>query len=132
MSQLTTEQVALINCRLKDISDTWSDLWAFLHLVPVGVSWAINLRYSSFDGKYLTLEERGKFKEKLIEISPLVRNLIQARRERYPDDIYIFQSHSNRVKFQGKPVTVIAFNRVLKVAAKGVTDVVVTSKSARW
>ena len=132
MSQLTTRQVALINCRLKDISDTWADLWVFLLLVPIGVSRAIVLQYSNFDGKSLTFEERGKFKAKQISASPLVCELIQRRRERYPDDIYIFQSHSNRVKFQGKPVTVIAFNRVLKVAAKGVTDVVVTSKSARW
>ena len=131
MSQLTTRQVALINCRLKDISDTWADLWVFLHLVPIGVSRAIVLQYSNFDGKSLTFEERGKFKAKQISASPLVCELIQRRKEKYPDDIYIFQSHSNRVKFQGKPVTVIAFNRALKVAAKGVTDVVVTSKCAR-
>lgn len=131
MSQLTTRQVALINCRLKDISDTWADLWVFLHLVPIGVSRAIVLQYSNFDGKSLTFEERGKFKAKQISASSFVCELIQRRKEKYPDDIYIFQSHSNRVKFQGKPVTVIAFNRALKVAAKGVTDVVVTSKCAR-
>ena len=131
MSQLTTRQVALINCRLKDISDTWADLWVFLHLVPIGVSRAIDLRYSCFDGKSLTFEERGKFKAKQIAASPLVCELIQRRRERYPDDIYIFQSHSNRVKFQGKPVTVIAFNRALKIASKSVTEMAVSSKSAR-
>ena len=131
MSQLTIEQVELITCRLKDISDTWADLWVFLHIVPVGVSRAINVRHSSFDGKSLTMEERGKFKAIEIVVSPLVCELIRERKKRYPSDIYIFQSHSNRVKFQGKPVTVIAFNRALKVAAKGVTDVVVTSKCAR-
>lgn len=132
MSQLTTRQVALINCRLKDISDTWADLWVFLHLVPIGVSRAIVLQYSNFDGKSLTFEERGKFKAKQISASPLVCELIQRRRERYPDDIYIFQSHSNRVKFQDKPVTVVAFNQALKKAAKFVTDDVVSSKSAQW
>lgn len=131
MSQLTPRQVALINCRLKDISDTWADLWVFLHLVPIGVSRAIDLRYSCFDGKSLTCEERGRFKEKQIAASPLVCELIQRRRERYPDDIYIFQSHSNRVKFQDKPVTVVAFNQALKIASKGVTGKTVSSKSAR-
>lgn len=131
MSQLTTRQVALINCRLKDISDTWADLWVFLHLVPIGVSRAIVLQYSNFDGKSLTFEERGKFKAKQISASPLVCELIQRRRERYPDDIYIFQSHSNRVKFQDKPVTVVAFNQALKIAAKSVTEKTVSSKSAR-
>ena len=132
MSQLTPRQVALINCRLKDISDTWADLWVFLHLVPISVSRAIDLRYSCFDGKSLTFEKRGKFKAKQIAASPLVCELIQRRRERYPDDSYIFQSHSNRVKFQDKPVTVVAFNQALKKAAKFVTDDVVSSKSAQW
>lgn len=72
MSQLTTRQVALINCRLKDISDTWADLWIFLHLVPIGVSRAIDLRYCCFDGKSLTCEERGRFKEKQFAASQAV------------------------------------------------------------
>lgn len=131
MSQLTTEQVALINCRLKDISDTWADLWVFLHLVPVGVSRAINVRHSSFNGKSLTMEKRGKFKAIEIVVSPLVCELIRERKKRYPEDIYIFQSHSNRVKFQGKPVTVVAFNQALKIASKGITEQIVSSKSAR-
>ncbi|UPQ69680.1 hypothetical protein [Kluyvera ascorbata] len=132
MNQLTTKEAALITRKLRDISDTWSDLWVFLHLVPIGVSRAIDLRYSCFDGKSLTFEERGKFKAKQIAASPLVCELIQRRRERYPDDIYIFQSHSNRVKFQDKPVTVVAFNQALKKAAKFVTEDVVSSKSAQW
>ena len=48
------------------------------------------------------------------------------------NDIFIFQSHSNRVKFKEQPVTVIAFNRALKIASSGVTDKKVSSKSARW
>lgn len=131
MSQLTTEQAALIHCRLKDISDTWADLWAFLYFIPVGVSRVINLRYSSFNGKYLTLEERGKFKEKLVAIPAPVSEIIQRRRKGYPRDVYVFQSHSNRVKFQERPVTVIAFNQALKIASKGVTEKTVSSKSAR-
>ncbi|ROU13813.1 hypothetical protein EB837_12900 [Kluyvera ascorbata] len=132
MNQLTTTEAALITRKLKDISDTWSDLWVFLHLVPIVVSRAIDLRYSCFDGKSLTFEERGKFKAKQIAASPLVCELIQRRREKYPDDIFIFQSHSNRVRRIGKPVTVIAFNRALKSASKGVTEKTVSSKSAQW
>lgn len=131
MSQFTIKEIALISHKLKDISDTWSDLWVFLCLVPLSVGQVINLKHRNFDGKYLNLEKGARFKSVQVETPPLICELIQRRREKYPDDIYIFQSHSNRVKFQGKPVTVIAFNRALKVAAKGVTDVVVTSKCAR-
>lgn len=131
MNQLTTKEAALITRKLKDISDTWSDLWVFLCLVPLSVGQVINLKHRSFDGKYLNLEKGARFKSVQVEAPPLICELIQRRRERYPDDIYIFQSHSNRVKFQGRPVTVIAFNRALKKAAKFVTDDVVSSKSAR-
>ncbi|HGF0768068.1 TPA: hypothetical protein ACJI8J_002754 [Kluyvera georgiana] len=131
MNQLTTKEVALITHKLKDISDTWSDLWVFLCLVPVSVGQVISLKHRGFDGKYLVLEKGERFKRTQIEAPPLICELIQRRRERYPDDIYIFQSHSNRVKFKEKPVTVIAFNRALKFASKDVTDAIVTSKSAK-
>ena len=131
MSQLTIKEIALISHKLKDISDTWSDLWIFLCLVPLSVGQVINLKHRNFDGKYLNLEKGARFKSVQVEAPPLICELIQRRREKYPDDIYIFQSHSNRVKYQGKPVTVIAFNRALKVAAKGVTEKIVSSKSAQ-
>ena len=131
MSQLTIKEIALITHKLKDISDTWSDLWVFLCLVPVSVGQVINLKHRNFDGKYLNLEKGERFKSRQIEAPHLVSELIQRRRERYPEDIYIFQSHSNRVKLKEKPVTVIAFNRALKRAAKNVTDEMITSKSAR-
>ena len=131
MNQLTTKEAALITHKLKDISDTWSDLWVFLCLVPVSVGQVINLKHKSFDGKYLFLEKGVRFKSRQIEAPSLVCELIQSRRERYPDDIYIFQSHSNRVRRMERPVTVIAFNQALKIASKGVTEKTVSSKSAR-
>jgi hypothetical protein len=131
MSQFTIKEIALISHKLKDISDTWSDLWVFLCLVPLSVGQVINLKHRSFDGKYLNLEKGARFKSVQVEAPPLICELIQRRRERYPDDIYIFQSHSNRVKFQDKPVTVVAFNQALKIASKGVTGKTVSSKSAQ-
>ena len=131
MSQFTIKEIALISHKLKDISDTWSDLWVFLCLVPLSVGQVINLKQRSFDGKYLNLEKGARFKSVQVETPPLICELIQRRRERYPDDIYIFQSHSNRVKFQDKPVTVVAFNQALKIASKGVTGKTVSSKSAQ-
>lgn len=60
-----------------------------------------------------------------------VKQIIKKRRELYPDDIFLFQSHSNRVKSIAKPVTVIAFNQALKSVAKYVTKKNVSSSSAR-
>lgn len=61
-----------------------------------------------------------------------VDEIIKRRRKAYPDDIYIFQSHSNRTGTEKKPVTVVAFNTALKYAATGVTNKNVSSKSANF
>ena len=132
MSQLTLHEFASINCKLKDISDTWSDLWVLLHILPVGIGRVVSLRYGNLIGDSLVVEANGRFEEKILSVPAVVRHIVQRRRDKYPHDVYVFQSHSNRVKFQQRPVTVIAFNQALKIASKGVTDKVVSSKSARW
>lgn len=127
---LTFYEIASINHRLLDISDTWADLWGCLHYLPVGIGRVRMLRYTNLVGSNLTFEQRGRLKEiNIIAPSP-VRNIILRRREIYPDDVYVFQSHSNRVKAEEKPVTVVAFNRALKLASSGVTTKNVTSKCA--
>lgn len=127
---LTFYEIASINHRLLDISDTWADLWVCLHYLPVGIGRVRMLRYTNLVGSNLTFEQRGRLKEiNIIAPSP-VRNIILRRREIYPDDVYVFQSHSNRVKAEEKPVTVVAFNRALKLASSGVTTKNVTSKCA--
>lgn len=132
MSQLTLHEFASINCKLKDISDTWSDLWVFLHILPVSIGRVVNLRYGNFIGDSLIVEANGRLEEKILTVPAVVRHIVQRRNDKYPNDIFIFQSHSNRVKFKEQPVTVIAFNRALKIASSGVTDKKVSSKSARW
>lgn len=126
---LTFYEFAVINARLRTISDTWSDLWACLYYLPVGTGRTIRLCHSDFSDDQLTFRQRGRLGEICILAPPLVRTIIRRRREAYPEDIYIFQSHSNRVKANKKPVTVIAFNMALKQAASGVTTMNVTSKS---
>ncbi len=49
----------------------------------------------------------------------------------YPQDIFVFQSHSNRVKNKYSPVTIIAFNAALRKVSKLATGEVVSSKNAR-
>ncbi|MDV1094448.1 hypothetical protein RZQ20_19490, partial [Raoultella ornithinolytica] len=60
-----------------------------------------------------------------------VEAMIARRRERYPEDVFLFQSHSNRVKYHRRPVTIIAFNAALRRAARSLPDVNVSSSSAR-
>ncbi|MGK0705303.1 hypothetical protein ACSFCW_17730 [Yokenella regensburgei] len=128
---LTFYEFVVINRRLREISYTWADLWSFLYYLPVGVGRLIGLRYTDIRGEYLTLQRTGRFKETKILIPASIDEILHRRALTYPDDIFIFQSHSNRVKAIEVPVTVIAFNMALKKAAAGVTDKTVSSKSAR-
>ncbi|MBZ7490739.1 hypothetical protein FMJ35_31180, partial [Klebsiella michiganensis] len=66
-----------------------------------------------------------------VEIPPAVMAMITRRRERHPEDIFVFQSHSNRVKNECRPVTLIAFNAALRHASKSLPAVTVSSSSAR-
>lgn len=125
---LTSQEFTAIYFRLQDISDNWADLWMFINHLPVAISRIINLKYTDIEGKYILFPCRGRFCEKKLLIPHITLNILKRRKLRYPEDIYVFQSHSNRVKHQKKPVTVLAFNQALKKASAGITRKSISSK----
>lgn len=88
------------------------------------------LRYSDITGDVMSLKKKGRYREMKMLMPPIIIEIIHRRRKKYPEDNYVFQSHSNRVKAEKKPVTVVAFNQALKSAASGITTKNVSSKSA--
>lgn len=127
---LTFQEFGTINARLQADNDTWSDLWAFLYYLGESVGRVVSLKYSDISGGYITLARRGRLKERHLSIPRPITEILRRRRKVYPDDIFIFQSHSNRIGAEKRPVTVIAFNTALKRAATGVTKKNVSSKKA--
>ncbi|NAU10393.1 hypothetical protein EE090_22585 [Klebsiella pneumoniae] len=87
--------------------------------------------YDDIDDGLILIRKQGHLKELRVESTPPVEGIIARRRERYPEDVFLFQSHSNRVKYQRRPVTIIAFNAALRRAARSLPDVNVSSSSAR-
>ncbi|HFP9385567.1 hypothetical protein [Klebsiella michiganensis] len=128
---LTFMQFLIINSQLASISDTWADLWVLIFHTSLGAGRLLSLRYDDIDGNSILIRERGRLKALRVEIPPTVMAMIARRRERHPEDIFVFQSHSNRVKYQRRPVTIIAFNAALRRAARSLPDVNVSSSSAR-
>ncbi|HBM2905449.1 TPA: hypothetical protein ACT0TA_004282 [Klebsiella michiganensis] len=128
---LTFMQFLIINSQLADISDTWADLWVLIFHTSLGAGRLLSLRYDDIDGNSILIRERGRLKALRVEIPPTVMAMIARRRERHPEDIFVFQSHSNRVKNECRPVTLIAFNTALNRAAKSLSGVTVSSGSAR-
>ena len=128
---LTFAQFLVINSQLANISDTWADLWALIFHTGLSVGRLLALRHDDTDGESILLREQGRLKALRVELTPPAIAIIVRRRERYPEDIFVFQSHSNRVKYECRPVTLIAFNSALRQAAKSLPDVNVSSSSAK-
>ena len=128
---LTFAQFLLINRQLANISDTWSDLWALIFHTGLSAGSLLALRYDDVDGHSILIREQGRLKELCIELSSPAMAMIDRRRKNYPGDVFVFQSHSNRVKYERRPVTLIAFNTALRRAARSLPDVNVSSSSAR-
>ncbi|WP_065240073.1 hypothetical protein [Enterobacter ludwigii] len=129
-NRLTLSEFNEIRKNLELSSDTWADLWFLLNLTQVHITQLLRCRYLEWRGNLLILPSYGIFAEKRISLSPTARVIIGQRRNRYPNDVFVFQSHSLRMKAIARPVTVIAFNMALKKAAQGVTCKTVSSKSA--
>ncbi|EGF6523557.1 hypothetical protein IC066_004426 [Salmonella enterica] len=127
---LTLHEFLAVRKNLEDISTTWADLWTLLCLTRTMVTRLIRLKYQDIHDDVMVLRKHGKFAEKRLSLSPAIRKIVVRRRTGFQDDIYLFQSHSNRVKAVARPVTLIAFNRALKKASTGVTDKIISSKSA--
>ncbi|HGO5397087.1 TPA: hypothetical protein ACK2W2_005871 [Klebsiella michiganensis] len=128
---LTFAQFLIINSHLVKISDTWADLWALIFHTSLSAGRLLALRYDDIDNDSILIRERGRLKALRVEIPPRAMAMITRRRERYPEDVFVFQSHSNRVKYECRPVTLIAFNTALGRAAKSLPGVTVSSSSAR-
>ncbi|MBX4771493.1 hypothetical protein [Klebsiella oxytoca] len=128
---ISFEQFLTVNSNLAHISDTWSDMWALIFYTGLSVGRLIDLRYTDIESGTAYLREKGRLKAKQIELSAPVCTILERRRMMYPQDVFVFQSHSNRVKNKYSPVTIIAFNAALRKVSKLATGEVVSSKNAR-
>lgn len=129
---ITFCEFLIINGKLKSVSDTWSDLWVLTYLLKVRIGWVIPLKYNDVIGGVIRVDRGGNINPIDLPLKDNIKDIIQRRRELYFDDIYIFQSHSNRVKAKVAPVTIIAFNQAIRDASQKVAiKKNVSSNSAR-
>lgn len=114
---LSYKNMKAVSKELEILSDTWRDFWEFLcysHSRPVQ---AIKLKYNDILDKYILLPSCERYSEVLIPVNDAIKHILERRKHLYPDDVYIFQSHSNRIKYFKRPITLIAFNRALRKAS---------------
>lgn len=128
---ITFDRFLVVNSKLIQISNTWSDLWTMIFYTGLSVGRIIELRYEDIDIKSVLLKGKVRFRTIQVDLNPALLTMLMHRRENYPDDIFVFQSHSNRVKNKCRPVTVIAFNAALRHAGQYLLGAKVSSTNAR-
>ncbi len=95
---LSSTQVHDIADQLRYISATWSDLWMMIFLTKLKASRLLTIKFTQvINGELIFPNENIS-----IKLSPSVIHLIKTRKFNYPSDIYLFQSHSNRIKKKHK------------------------------
>ncbi|ECA3795197.1 hypothetical protein FPE53_26430 [Salmonella enterica subsp. enterica] len=118
---LTLREFLAVRKNPEGISGTRADLWTLLCLTRTMVTRLIHLKYQDIHDDEIMLPGHGKFAEKPLSPGPAIRKIVVRRRTGFPDDIYLFQSHSNRVKAVARPDDTAALMR--RLPPKGVDTV---------
>nr|UVX69074.1 MAG: integrase family protein [Bacteriophage sp.] len=133
VNAVTAEQAGQIEKVLRrNKQETYADVWRLNLNMALRISDLLALTFDDVKGNVLRLNEQKTArkakgdqpakpgKAKTIEINDTARAIIEKRRAENPDDVFLFQSKSNRVKGSAKPVTREAVSRAFKAAGEEV------------
>lgn len=128
----TLEEAAAIEKVLRYRNETYADAWALNLNLALRISDLLALTYKDVAGAEIRITEGKTKKARVIPINEKAREIINRRRAAYPEDIFLFQSRSNRVKSQAaRPVTRESASRAFSEAGEMVTDKNIGTHSAR-
>lgn len=108
---LMVEQLLRVNH-----GDLYGDLFRIGINLSLRISDLLGIMYENLDmdGQLYTLSEGKTGKTRQIRLNNTALSLIQKRRAQYPDDIYLFQVHSNRTAGLVKPVSRVSVARAFQ------------------
>ena len=113
----TPELITAIEQNLKSKGDIYSDVWKFGLNTAMRIQDLLAIEYSKLDldKKEYSLIEMKTNKTRTITLNNGALAVINRRREQYPDDKFLFQSHSHKLKRNvKKPVSRVTVSRVFK------------------
>lgn len=102
------DQIANVERLLRKYDKTglYGDVWKFGVNVALRISDLLALQMTDVAGKTeLALREGKTGKRRIVTLNPTAQAVIAKRHEANPDDVWLFQSKSNRAKGACKPVT---------------------------
>ncbi|MEX3018335.1 tyrosine-type recombinase/integrase [Kluyvera sp. STS39-E] len=129
----TPEEARQIETVLRRRNETYADAWALNLNLALRISDLLALTFDDVAGNVVTIKEKKTGKPKVFPINNRAREIISRRRAAYPEDKFLFQSKSNRVKNQpARAITREAASRAFSEAGEEVvTDKNISSHSAR-
>jgi integrase len=113
------DEIDLIYSQLKRSysNEIYADIWKIGLNLSLRISDLLSLKFDDFNipQKLLYIKESKTGKSKEIRLNSTAIEIINSRRSKYPNDIYLFQVNSNRAK--NKPISRISVSRVFKECA---------------
>ena len=109
-------QAQKIKIELKKHSPDYADIWIFGLNVSLRITDLLSLQYGAFDleKRQLVLVEQKTGKSREVRLNDGAMQIINKRRKMYPEDIFLFQTHSNRAKHLKKPISRVAVAQKFK------------------
>lgn len=128
----TPDEARQIEAALRRRNETFADAWALNLNLALRISDLLALTFDDVAGNVVTIKEKKTGKLKVFPINNRAREIISRRRAAYPEDVFLFQSKSNRVKNQpARAITREAASRAFSEAGEMVTEKNISSHSAR-
>ncbi len=126
------EEAAAIEKVLRYRNETYACAWTLNFNLALHISDLLALTYKDVTGMGIRITEGKTKKARVIPINGKAREIINRRRAAYPEDIFLFQSRSNRVKNQAaRLVSRESASRAFSEAGEMVTDKNIGTHSAR-
>ena len=112
----TSDEIAAVTALLTKRGQHFADIWKFGINVALRISDLLDVKYEDFDlvRRELTLREGKTGKLRTIRLNNAALYIIMRRREENPNDVYLFQSKSNRARSRNKPLTRCSVARTFK------------------
>ena len=111
------EQIALIHSLLNSrFGQIYGDVWKIGVNLSLRIGDLLKLKYSDFNlhDRNLNLVESKTTKKKEIRLNQTVIDIIVRRKKEQPNDVWLFEVHSNRAK--DKAISRISVSRAFKEA----------------
>ncbi|MFK3875893.1 tyrosine-type recombinase/integrase [Pantoea agglomerans] len=117
VNAVSPEQAKQIEAVLhRNGQDTFADCWKLNLNMALRISDLLVLTFEAVQGITIRITETKTGKIKQFPINDAARAIIDKRRAANPEDVFLFQSKSNRVKANPRPVTREAVSRAFKAA----------------